>query len=526
MCVGRFLPPDMAHRDDLQTGSLGQYQILTRLSVGGMAEIFLAVAPGPTGVDRLVTVKRILPELRERDEFVHMFLDEARISASLAHVNIAQVYELGHKNDELFIAMEFIAGQSLASVLRRCKRLKRPVPVGFTAMVGRDMCRALDCAHNFVQRTGEKAPIIHRDVSPTNVMVTYEGQVKVIDFGVAKAAGSLARTATGNIKGSRGYMSPEQARGGPLDPRTDIFSAGIVLHELLTGRPLFLRDSELLTFRGVLRDDIPTAISLNPGVPRPLSDVVATALSRSVTARYPTAMEMSRAIATSIPALISTQDEVATLMKQLFAEELLQTQQLLSSQGNPQALRDSTRDLGVPRHGNTNVYGPLPTGVIRLEEEEARLAPGPPAVDPEPAVEGATVLSVDDSEISRDFIEAHLESSGFPVLHCASAKEALGLIEERLPDLILLDVVMPEINGFELCKLLRARCTARRPFLPILFLTSINSFEQRLEGLAAGGDDFIIKPYQPPDLIALIRAHLRRAAFLETQRTHAAKKPS
>jgi DNA-binding response OmpR family regulator len=178
----------------------------------------------------------------------------------------------------------------------------------------------------------------------------------------------------------------------------------------------------------------------------------------------------------------------------------------------------------VPRHGGTNVYGPLPTGVIRLEEEEEHPV-HPEALEaegPELVVEGATVLSVDDSEISRDFIEAHLESSGFPVLHCASAQEALKLIEERLPDLILLDVVMPGINGFELCRMLRERCT-RRPFLPILFLTSVSSFEQRLEGLAAGGDDFIIKPYHPPELIGLIRAHLQRAAFLEKQRARAAK---
>ncbi len=517
----------MAHRDDLQTGHLGKYQILTRLSVGGMAEIFLATAPGPDGLPRLVTVKRILPELREREEFVHMFLDEARISASLAHLNIAQVYELGHERDELFIAMEFIQGQSLASILRRCKRLRRPVPVGFTAMVGRDLCKALDCAHNFVQRNGELAPIIHRDVSPTNVMVTYDGQVKVIDFGVAKAAGSLSRTATGNIKGSRGYMSPEQARGAPLDARSDIFAAGIVLHELLTGRPLFLRDSELLTFRGVLRDEIPTAVSLNPGVPRPLSDVVATALNRAVAARFPNAKEMSRAISSAIPALISTHEEAAQFMRELFADEMHQTQALLATQKGSAAelLKDSTRDLGVPRHGGTNVYGPLPTGVIKLEEEEELPAHAPVRErdSAELIVEGATVLSVDDSEISRDFIEAHLESSGFPVLHCASASEALRLIEERLPDLILLDVVMPGVNGFELCKMLRERCT-QRPFLPIVFLTSVSSFEQRLEGLAAGGDDFIIKPYHPPELIGLIRAHLRRAAFLEKQQRDAASK--
>jgi serine/threonine protein kinase len=518
----------MSQPDQLQAGHLGKYQILTRLSVGGMAEIFLAVAPGPHGDQRLVTLKRILPELREREEFVHMFLDEARISASLAHPHIAQVYELGHEGEEIFIAMEFIAGQSLASILRRCQRQKRPVPVGFIAMVGRDLCKALDCAHNFTQRSGEHAPIIHRDVSPANVMVTYEGEVKVIDFGVAKAAGSLSRTATGTIKGSRGYMSPEQARGAPLDARSDIFSAGIVLHELLTGQPLFLRDSELATFRGVLRDEIPTAISINPGVPRPLSDVVATALSRAVDSRFPNAKEMSRAISNAIPSLISSTADASVLMKQLFSEELRQTEALLKAQTkSTRSLEDAAqrlRELGVPKSGGTQVYGPLPTGVMRLgeepEEKELPAAPAAPAVDAEPAVEGATVLSVDDSEISRDFIEAHLESSGFPVLHCASAPEALRLIQERLPDLILLDVMMPGVNGFELCRLLRERCTAR-PFLPIIFLTSASTFEQRLEGLAAGGDDFIIKPYHPPELIGLIRAHLRRAAFLEQQRIKA-----
>jgi CheY-like chemotaxis protein len=254
--------------------------------------------------------------------------------------------------------------------------------------------------------------------------------------------------------------------------------------------------------------------------------VVATALQRSVTARFPNAREMSRAVGNAIPALISNVDEAAKFMRELFADEMLQTEALLSTpRANLNLLSDSKRALGVPRHGSTNVYGPLPTGVIRLEEEDEpppEKTQEPESESPELVVEGATVLSVDDSEISRDFIEAHLESSGFPVLHCGSANEALKLIEERLPDLILLDVVMPGVNGFELCRLLRERCTSR-PFLPILFLTSVSSFEQRLEGLAAGGDDFIIKPYHPPELIGLIRAHLQRAAFLDKQRTRAAR---
>ena len=514
----------------MPTTQLGRYKILTRLSVGGMAEIFLAAGPDPVGERRLVIVKRILPDLREREEFIHMFLDEARISASLAHPNIAQVYELGKEGEELFIAMEFVAGQSLASINRRCKRLKRPVPLGFTALVGRGMCQALDSAHNFSAGDGERSPIVHRDVSPTNVMVTYDGQVKVIDFGVAKATGSLSRTQTGNIKGSRGYMSPEQARGAPLDARSDIFSAGIVLHELLTGKLLFLKDSELLTFRGILRDEIPAPTVANPGVPRALSDAVMTALQRNVDSRFKSAQDMSRAISVAVPALMFTREQAGAFMKDLFAEEQHETDRLLGMHvGEQQAIDTAQKlvELGVPRGSSTDMFGAIPTGVIKLEESSGEISGVSRALrdaadDGELPVEGATVMSVDDSEISRDFIEAHLESAGFPVLAVASAKDALSMLVERTPDLILLDVLMPGMNGFELCRMLRQRC-ARRPFLPILFLSANDSFEQRLEATTAGADGFITKPYEPQALIATVRAHLKRAALLERCRMDSLK---
>lgn len=525
---------------------LGKYQILSRLSVGGMAEIFLATYVDQDGLTRLVTLKRILPDLREREEFVSMFVNEARITAALQHPNIAQVYELGQERDDLFIAMEFIAGQSLSALLRRCHKLNRPVPMGFAAMIGRDLCKALDAAHSHQLLTGERAPIIHRDVSPGNVMVTYDGTVKVIDFGVAKATSTLSRTMTGNIKGSHGYMSPEQARGAPLDARSDLFSAAAVLHELMTGRPLFLRDSELATFRGILRDEIPTPISLNPGVPKALSDAVMTALARNAEARYPSAMKMARALQGAIPSLISTQDEAAMLMGELFGDAMAQTRalfELADDKASPEKLEAAAIKLQEPvgvvpsdkprqplgeLHGShTDTFGRLPTGVMRLRDVGGHQASPFDVAANEPSVEGAVVLSVDDSEISRDFIEAHLETHGFPVTHCGTAEEALALCQQRLPDLILLDVVMPGMNGFELCRKLRERSVSR-PFLPILFLTAATSFEERLEGLEAGGDDFIRKPFNPEELVALVRAHLKRAQFLELQHLKArsaTKKP-
>jgi serine/threonine protein kinase, bacterial len=222
---------------------IGRYSIVQRLSVGGMAEIFLALATGPGEFRKFVTLKRILPNLREDEGFVQMFLEEARISASLSHANIAQVFDLRSEDDELYLAMEYIAGEDVAQILRMTARRQAFVPVGLTAMIVRQACSALHYAHNFVDPLGERMPVIHRDMAPKNVMVTYSGAVKVVDFGIAKMMRARHVTAVTGVKGSTGYMSPEQIAGRPLDARSDIFSVGVLLHELLVGRRLFLPDA-------------------------------------------------------------------------------------------------------------------------------------------------------------------------------------------------------------------------------------------------------------------------------------------
>lgn len=529
---------------------IGPYRLLSRLAVGGMAEIFLALRESPASAPTLVTLKRILPELRDQEEFLVMFHDEARITASLDHPNIARVFELVTEGDDFFIAMEFIAGQSLTSVLRAAKKRNRPLPLGFAGTVAREVCSALHHAHGVRRSDGTPAPVIHRDVSPNNIMVTYAGEVKVIDFGVAKAKGSLSRTGSGMVKGSQGYMSPEQARGAPQDSRSDIFSTGAVLHEMLTGVPLFLRGSELQTFRSILRDEIVPPISINPGVPPRLSELVMKALVRDPSQRFATARELGEGIERAIPALLFDRARTSELMMELFEDPVHRTRSLLEMVSNgsqisalaaaaaslsqtTSAERDAAPRSAVVQGGRTQIFGPLPTGVMRAAEAPPPERPGriegptatpapttgptpasPATAAPAPTVEGATVLFVDDSQISRDFVEAHLESFGFPVLQCGSAEEALKMLDERLPDLILLDVRMPGIDGYTLCRLIRERCT-RRPFLPILFLSATISFEERLKGLAAGGDDFVGKPYQPEELVALVRAHLQRTAFLQ-----------
>src|SRR5579871_4889482 len=267
--------------DELSKGQrLGKYEILTRLSVGGLAEIFLCFVAGPGGFRKFVTLKRILPDLREDEEFVAMFLDEARISASLSHSNIAQVFDLGQENGELFIAMEFIPGQDVARIQKASRKLGRRLPTGFSSRVVHDVCLALHYAHHYTDRAGKPSPIIHRDISPKNVMVTYAGNVKVIDFGIAKARDRISGTEAGQLKGSARYMSPEQVRGEPVSGQSDLFSAGVMLHELLTGTYLFNASTSREMFAKILTAPITPPHEVDPQVPPALSEVTMRALER------------------------------------------------------------------------------------------------------------------------------------------------------------------------------------------------------------------------------------------------------
>ncbi|MGQ0508149.1 MAG: protein kinase domain-containing protein [Myxococcaceae bacterium] len=488
---------------------LGKYEILTRLAVGGMAEIFLAVVTGIGGFRKLVTLKRILPDLRREEQFVKMFLDEARISAALSHSNIAQVFDLGVEGDELYIAMEFVAGCDVGELLRECKRRKRPVPLGLAVMIVKEICQALHYAHHF-SVSGVRAAVIHRDISPNNVMVTYDGAVKVIDFGVAKAKGSINKTGEGAVKGSNGYMSPEQARGKDIDGRSDLFSVAVVLYELLTGEALFLRRTDLLTLRAILRDEIPDPRKLNPGVPAALANAVMRALHRDPQVRFQTGREMARALDDALPNLMFDEAQASAFMCELFADRMQQTRALfeLSSPKSDEAslaaaaklLRETTTPRQVEQWTETKEVKPIQSGVMQLNqvvEDKSRRS---------------RILVVDDSEISRRFVEAHVMEAGYETVCCTSAEEALETMTRKTVDLCLLDLLMPGIDGFKLCQLIREKPEWRT--LPIIFVSSACSLEERMRGLTVGGDDFIRKPYDPAELVARIHAHLQRVAFL------------
>jgi hypothetical protein len=269
---------------------LGRYTLLRSLGAGGMAELFLARADGIEGFAKLVALKRILPHKATSERFVRMLLNEARLVAGLDHPNIAHVHDIGLEHGEYFFAMEYVHGQDLAHILQRAPGHKIHLENALHIAVG--VCAGLHCAHTARDATGRPLDIVHRDVSPSNVLVSYQGAVKLVDFGVAKAASLVSETREGVIKGKYGYMSPEQCLGEVLDRRSDVFAVGILLWEMTTGRRLFMFNGELASLQQIVYHDAAPPSKWDPGYPKGLERIVMRALARDPKLRYQSAEQL------------------------------------------------------------------------------------------------------------------------------------------------------------------------------------------------------------------------------------------
>ncbi len=270
----------------------GKYYLLERINVGGMAEVFKAKAFGVEGFERLLAVKRILPNIAEDEEFITMFIDEAKIAVQLNHANIAQIFDLGKVDDSYFIALEFIHGKDVRGIFDRCRASGENMPIAQACFIIMKVCEGLDYAHNKRDASGRELGLVHRDVSPQNILISYEGEVKLIDFGIAKAAGKASKTQAGILKGKFGYMSPEQVRGLPLTRGSDIFSVGIVLYELLTGERLFIGESDFSTLEKVRNVEILPPSTYNRKIPEELERIVLKALAKDPEDRYQHAIDL------------------------------------------------------------------------------------------------------------------------------------------------------------------------------------------------------------------------------------------
>lgn len=276
--------------------SFGKYRYVVDLGSGGMGDVFLAVAQGPQGFNKLQVIKRLRPELAQDPEFLSMFLNEARIAARLNHPNVVQTNEVSEQNDEYFIAMEYLEGQSLYALVKRAQAQRTRVPLAIHLHVLSEVCVGLQHAHDLVDFDGTPLALVHRDCSPQNVFVTYEGEVKVLDFGIAKAADSATVTRTGVLKGKVPYMAPEQLEGHDVDRRADVFAVGAMLWEAAAGVRLWKGLNDVQVAHRLMEGQIPRPSDFEPNVDPKLQAIVMKALAIDRNQRYQTAAELHTAI--------------------------------------------------------------------------------------------------------------------------------------------------------------------------------------------------------------------------------------
>ncbi|HVR61160.1 MAG TPA: serine/threonine-protein kinase [Polyangia bacterium] len=300
----------------------GKYTLFERIGRGGMADVYKGRVQGPEGFERVFVIKRILPHLSDEPTFIKMFVEEAKLSARLSHPNIVQIFELGSVEGEYFISMEYVRGRDLAETMRAIWKTMPPPRPELVAYIGREACRALAYAHDLTDDNGRPLRMIHRDVSPSNIMLSYEGAVKLLDFGIAKALGEAPETTkSGTMKGKYAYMAPEQTEGDDVDHRIDIFSCGIVLHEVLTGRRLFKGANDVQTIERVRKGDVAPPSFQNPLCPPELDAIVLKALARNRDDRFAHAAEMADALDDVVHRARFQPTHLAQTLHQLFAGE-------------------------------------------------------------------------------------------------------------------------------------------------------------------------------------------------------------
>jgi eukaryotic-like serine/threonine-protein kinase len=321
---------------------VGKYVLYELLAKGGMAEVYRGKMVGAGGFEKRVAIKRILSDFANSQEFQKMFLAEANVMSTLEHANIVQVLDFFRERDELFLVMDFIFGRNLRQILKRAQEIKTPLPIPIALYMMAKTAEALDFAHRKADAHGKSLGIIHRDVSPQNIMVSFDGDVKIVDFGIAKLANSAEKTQTGVLKGKFGYMSPEQIEGLTLDYRSDIFSLGVVLYECLAGRKLFQADTEVQIIKMIQTFRTPRIAADRPEVSEDLEKIMQRALLKDRVKRYQSALEMADELSSVLMKEYGGCNALksADYLKRLFKDEYHEAMQMMKAQTEVVAIAD------------------------------------------------------------------------------------------------------------------------------------------------------------------------------------------
>jgi serine/threonine-protein kinase len=354
------VPLDSRAPKEMELTQVGRYRLCFELASGGMATVYLARLDGPHGFEKLVALKRVHPHLVSERRYVEMFLDEARIASAITHANVCSVFDFGESGGEYYLAMEYLVGEPLARLVRRAaasaEQRESPLLTLKMTRIIEEACEGLHAAHESRDASGQPLNVVHRDVSPRNLFMTYSGVVQIVDFGIASARQRVHRTATGHLKGTMPYMAPEQVTGGGSDRRLDIWSLGVVLWELLTLERLFRRETEVETMYAVLVGDIPLPSDRRVGIPPELDAIVMKALQRDPEKRWQTAREMGQALhafASKHSAVVGAA-ELSNWMEELFPQGEAQKREIMEL-----ALTEGFQALQSPQEPDAELTGAL-----------------------------------------------------------------------------------------------------------------------------------------------------------------------
>lgn len=430
----------------------GKYVLLKELELGGMAAVYLAKAHGAGGFEKLLAIKRIFPQLSRSEDFVEMFIAEARIASELNHPNISHIYDLGQEEGDYFIAMEYIHGKDAFRLLKRCRQQGRRIPLELACYITQQVLQGLDYAHRKRDHANQPMGIVHRDVSPRNVLISYEGNVKLIDFGIAKAASQNSHTQAGTIKGKIHYMSPEQSLGKNLDGRSDLFSAGLLLYELIFQARLFKGDTDVHTLELIRECSLPDFRQKYPELPEAVDEILRKSLARDREQRFQSASQFIEALNRFLVQFnpMPGPPQVAELMSDVFGPEIVGEQRELEvfrsvrdDDTGRTRLSDPQLSLQASRSSAFGmVSGQIPAEALARAQDlsEGDLDPGVTRIEPPPVRddaggdEGSDAHPLSASQSSRiSSVSVALKPSSAEPVAAATAPVATASTEPRVP---------------------------------------------------------------------------------------------
>jgi len=377
--------------DDVSPGQvLGRYELLMPVARGGMASVWAARLKGTRGFQKLVAIKTMLPGLVDDPSFERMFLDEASLASQVRHPHVIEIMDLGEQDRILYLVMEWVSGEAL-SIIMKYAATRGGIPLPIAVHIATQTCRGLHAAHELREPDGELVGLVHRDVSPQNVLVTYDGVVKVVDFGVAKATARLdTQTEAGQLKGKIAYMSPEQLRGEKIDRRTDVFAMGILLYMMTTGKHPFRGDDQAQTIARISSDE-PAVLpsTLVPGYPPGLEACLMQALAKDAGKRYPSANDMLLGLTRALPSAMreSTDEEVSEFIRRLLPDRLERQKQAIKQALEQADRRDVVRPASPLHEVSTDEPATVLEGLSpeMTPSADGRSLPGASSSEPPPS---------------------------------------------------------------------------------------------------------------------------------------------